>query len=78
MNSELERSRLQLKQINEVIQEILDTGIPEEPEQLAFMIVILSQDSCIQEPRLRYAVWRLRQDLIYIAAVYQIERGDRF
>ena len=78
MDSELKRSRLQLKQINEVIQEILDAGIPDEPEQLAIMIVILSHDSCIQEPRMRYAVWRLRQDLIYIAAVYQIERSDRF
>ena len=42
-----------------VIREILTTGIPESPEQLKIMIVILSKTSCIQDNRMRFNIWRL-------------------
>ena len=70
MDSELERSQEQLKQIDGVIWEILTTGIPESPERLQIMIVILSKTSCIQDARVRFNVWRLRQILIQIVSIY--------
>ena len=60
-----------LKHIDEVIREILATGIPESPQRLQVMIVILGETSCIQDNRIRFAVWCLQQDLIQIAAIYQ-------
>ena len=73
MNSEFERSPEQLEQIDGVVREILDTGIPYELERLEVMIVILSHVSCIEDNRMLIAVWRLRQDLIHIAAIYRSE-----
>ena len=71
MNPEFEQSSEQLEQIDEVVREIIDTGIPYELERLETMIIILSHVSCIENNRMRFAVLRLRQDLIHIAAVYR-------
>ena len=73
MNPEFEKSPEQLRQIDGVVREILNTGIPYEPERLEIMIVILSRVSCIEENRMRCAVLRLREDLIHIAAIYRSE-----
>ena len=72
MDSEFEKSP-NLKQIDRVIREILTTGIPESPERLRVMIVILGETSCLQSNRLRFTLLRLRQDLIQIAAIYHDE-----
>ena len=68
MNSEFEHSPDRLKQTDGVVREILTIGIPYEPERLRVMIIILGHTSCIQDSRMRFAIWRLRQDLIQIAA----------
>ena len=68
VDSEFEHSLDRLKQIDGVVKEILTTGIPYEPERLKVMIIILGHTSCIQDNRMRFAIWRLRQDLILIAA----------
>ena len=73
VNSEFERSPEQLRQIDGVVREILNTGIPYELERLEIMIIILSHVSCIEDNRMRFAIWRLRQDLIHIAAIYRSE-----
>ena len=70
VDSELERSQEQLQQIDGVIWEILTTGIPESPERLQVIIVILSKTSCIQDARMRFNVRRLRQVLIQIVSIY--------
>ena len=71
MNPEFEKSPEQLEQIDVVVREILNTGIPYELERLEIMIIILSHASCIEDNRMRLAVLRLRQDLIHIAAIYR-------
>ena len=76
VDSELEKSPDNLKQIDGVIREILTTGIPESPERLRVMIVILDKTSCLQSNRLRFTLWRLREDLIQIATIYQNHEGD--
>ena len=68
VNSEFERSPDRLEQIDGVVREILSTGIPYEPERLRVMIIILGHSPCIQDSRIRFAIWRLHQDLIHIAA----------
>ena len=73
VNPEFEKSPEKLKQIDGVVREILKTGIPCELKQLEVMIVILSDVSCIEDNRMLIAVWRLRQDLIHIAAIYRSE-----
>ena len=70
VNSEFKQSPEQLR-IDGVVKEILNTGIPYELERLEIMIVILSHVSCIEDNRMRFAVLRLRQDLIHIAAIYR-------
>ena len=74
MDLEFERSREQQEQqeqIDEVIREILDTGIPEDLQRLRTMIIILGRSSCIRNSRMNFAIWRLREDLIRIVTVYQ-------
>ena len=71
VNSEFGQSSEQLRQIDGVVREILHTGIPYELERLEIMIIILSHVSCIEDNRMRFAVLRLRQDLIHIAAIYR-------
>ena len=71
MDSESERSLEQQEQIDEVIREISDTGIPKDPERLRTMIIILGRSSYIQDPRMSFAVGQLREDLIRLVAVYQ-------
>ena len=73
VNPEFEKSPEKLEQIDVVVREILNTGIPYELERLKVMIVILSHVSCIEDNRMRFAVLRLRQDLIHIAAIYRSE-----
>ena len=77
MDSEFERclrlatqSLKQLEQIYEVIREILDTGIPNEPERLRTMITVLGRNSQIHDTRMLSVIWRLQQDLICIVAIY--------
>ena len=65
------RSRLQLENIDEVIREILNTGIPNEPERLRTMITVLDRNSQIQDTRMLSLIWRLQQDLICIVAIYE-------
>lgn len=59
------------KQVNRVIQEILTKGIPQEPERIAAMLVVLRQVANLRNERMRFAVCQLQQDLIQIARIYQ-------
>ncbi len=59
------------EQVNLVIQEILTKGIPQEPERIAAMLVVLRQVADLRNERMRFAVWQLQQDLIQIARIYQ-------
>lgn len=68
VDSEFKQSPDRLQQIDGVVKEILTIGIPYEPERLRVMIIILGHSSCIQDSRIRFAIWRLHQDLIQIAA----------
>ena len=71
MDTEFEGSPEKLNQINEVIQKILTTGIPESPEKIKVMILILDNCSCIQDRRLQATVKRLQQNLIEIYRIYE-------
>ena len=59
------------EQVNLVIQEILTKGLPQEPERIAAMLVVLRQLADLRNERMRFAVWQLQQDLIQIARIYQ-------
>ena len=59
------------QQINQVVQEILTQGIPEEPERIAAMIIVLREIANLKNARMRFAVSQLQQDLLQIAKVYQ-------
>ena len=49
VNPEFRQSPEQLRQIDGVVREILNTGIPCKLERLEVMIVILSDVSCIED-----------------------------
>lgn len=59
------------QQINQVVQEILTQGIPEEPERIAAMIIVLREIVNLKNARMRFAVSQLQQDLLQIAKIYQ-------
>ena len=56
MNLKFEKSLDKLQQIDGVIQEILTTEIPESPERLKAMIIVLNETSCIENNCIRLAI----------------------
>lgn len=63
------------EQIDRAIQEILTKGIPQEPERIAAMLVVLRQVANIQNAQMRFAVCQLQQDLVQIAKIYRDYRS---
>ena len=64
------------EQIDRVIQEILTRGIPQEPERIAAMLIVLRQVANLRNERMRFAVCQLQQDLVQIAKIYQDHRNS--
>ena len=62
------------EQIDLVIREILTKGMPQDPERIAAMLVVLRQVANIKNPKMRFAVYQLQQDLVQIAKIYQDHR----
>ena len=62
------------EQIDRVIQDILTKGIPQEPERIAAMLVVLRQVAELRNERMRFAIYQLQQDLVQIAKIYQDHR----
>ena len=62
------------EQIDIVIQEILTRGIPQEPERIAAMLIVLRQVANIRNPHMSFAVCQLQQDLVQIAKIYRDHR----
>ena len=59
------------EQIDRVIQEILTQGIPQEPDRIAAMLIVLRHVINIRNVRMRFAVCQLQQDIVQIAKIYQ-------
>ena len=64
------------EQIDRVIQEILTQGIPQEPERIAAMLVVLRQVANLRNERMKFAIYQLQQDLVQIARIYQDHRNN--
>ena len=64
------------EQIDRVIQEILTKEIPQEPEHIAAMLVVLRQVADLRNERMKYAIYQLQQDLVQIARIYQDHRNS--
>ena len=64
------------EQIDRVIQEILTQGIPQEPEHIAAMLVVLRQVANLRNERMKFAIYQLQQDLVQIARIYQDHRNN--
>ena len=65
---------LATQEIDRVIQEILTKGIPQEPERIAAMLVVLRQVANIRNAQMRFAVCQLQQNLVQIAKIYRDHR----
>ena len=64
------------EQVDRVIQEILTQGIPQEPEHIAAMLVVLRQVANLRNERMKFAIYQLQQDLVQIARIYQDHRNN--
>ena len=65
------------EQIDRVIQEILTKGIPQEPERIAAMLVVLRHVADLKNEQMKFAVYQLQQDLVQIAKIYQDHRNSK-
>lgn len=65
------------EQIDRAIQEILTKGIPQEPERIAAMLVVLRHVANLRNEQMKFAIYQLQQDLVRIAKIYQDHRNSK-